>query len=274
MPLSRLVAFPFAIIFGLLLYYLLDGGDEKYSWWLIPNGLILITIYVFHHQINWYGYQRKPPKLDEAVIKMYMLHLPFLRQLSKEELDRFFMRTSMWVKAKEFHTKGLDNLPEEVKYMLAAYPVYLTLHKENFLLSPFDRYVAYPHPFMSPQFEDHIHTVEHEDRDGVLVFSLEQFIPGFLRKGNYYNIVAHEFGNIFQKQFPNLIYPDLSEISWDELEKIAPFDQQQISALIGLPILDKWPILVHHYIYYQDEMAKVIPSTKSELDRIFGYSAK
>lgn len=232
--------------------------------WLFGAGIfIAMSTYVFHHQIDWWWYQRYPPSLPVEMQKMYLRFGDFYGSLNEMNRSKFDTRARLFVEAKEFIAQGDKEVPEDIKYMIAYYAVMISFQKEDYLFDPYHRIVVYLHPFLTPNIPDHIHTYELEHEDGTIIFALEQLTAGFFNPRKFYQTGLHAFADLSVTRY--LTEPQPEGI-WDELLKIGGWSRQQIEDFIGLPQSDPRPVMMHHWFVYPEKMRNTAP----ELYKLIG----
>jgi Mlc titration factor MtfA (ptsG expression regulator) len=181
----------------------------------------------------------------------------FVHSIGPEDQEKFEQRMEMFVAAKEFIGKGIDDFPEDLKYIASIYPVMLTIHRENFLFEGLDRVVFYPHAFLSPGYPDDVHCCELEQEDGVFIFSIEQLMVGHMQPKRYYNILLHTFAEAYKFKYPDDQYPSLPENIWNTLRRISNIPKEKIDTFIGLEQKDAWPMVVHHFFVYPERFKEI-----------------
>lgn len=245
--LSRKLMFAFtmgAILFALLVAVFLDYEYQWLSVFIIPFVVALALTYVFSPQIDWWWYQKHPPELPAGLSNMLMQYFPFYKNLSKENKKRFRHRVEMYRQARGFVArigKEDNDVPEDIKTIIAANVVMLTFGKKEFILDPFERVILYMQAFPSPQFPKHLHASEIFEEDHVVLFSGEHLTLSFREPQKYYNIALHEYAKVFRIVYPNFEYPDFDENIW------RGFSKEAISKFIGLPEVDAFPVSVNFF---------------------------
>ena len=213
--LSKFISLPFIIILLFCLYYTWEG--DLSAIYIVPNVIILASIYVLSPQIDWLYYQKNPPEMDGKLRVFLEKLFPFYRNLSPKEKRRFEVRVSLYIIATEFMPKAMEHVPEDIKGLIAANIVMLTFGQKDYRFSNFEKIVVYPHPFPSPQFPKHLHSCEIFEEDGVILFSLEQLVPGATRQTQFYNTALHEYAKIFMLSYPDYSYPKIDNVVTEKL---------------------------------------------------------
>ena len=265
---ARLISIPFLILTGVFAYLTLEK-DEGYSFYIIILVLILSVLYTFSPQINWWWYERNPPEIDEQMRNLLIKNHSFYNDLSVSDKKLFRNRMALYMMAVEFMPKGWERLPEDIKGVIAANAVQMTLKQADFLLPKFEQIVVYTTPFPSPQFPQKLHASEIFEEDGVLLFSAQQIMWSFLQPQQYYNLVLHEYIKVYQISYPNKNYPKLVESDWEQLEKISGFSKERIEGIIGLPNIDPTVVSGTLYFTHSEEFKKLAPDLYKKWEQIF-----
>lgn len=225
------------------------SGQEELTWLLIPIMLVLATIWALRPQIDFWWHQKFPPELDpmgRKIVEQY----PFYQQLTEVDQAKFRSRTDIFINNKSFLAMGSEEVPDDIKIMVAANAVILTLDQDDFLLEPFDQIVFYVNSFPSPLYPGKFHNSEMESEDGTLIFSLKTMLPSQINSSRRYNIVLHEWAKVLLHKYPD--YLTTINYSWEELEQISGLSKQDIEIQVGLPIDDIRPVILHHKIWFSD----------------------
>lgn len=259
---------PFVIL-AIVFLYLAWEVDPHYSIWIVPPVIIAAIIYVFAPQINWWWYQTRPLPVDPMVKTLLNKHLPFYSNLSKEEKSQFDQRVELFQMANEFMPQGFETVPKDVQGLIAANAIWLTFGREEFIFPKFENIIVYPHKFPSPQFPKFFHASEIYEPDGVIIFSLEQFMPSFVNLKQFYPIALHEFAKVFIISNPNENYPAFSENFWTQLPPISGLDREKIEQFIGLPDMKILPVAIVHFFTYAEKFAQFFPEESQMLQKIF-----
>jgi hypothetical protein len=218
------------------LYLLFFEASDWALYALIPVIVLFMVVYVSAATIDWWALKRNPPQLPGSIREMLIKFFPPYSQIPKSELQEFEEKLGLFVRAKDFIAKGIPDIPEDVKYLIAAQALIMSRHKENWLLEPYFRIVLYPHPFLSPAMPETAHTSELHEEDGVLIFSLEQLLPGFFSWGKYFNICTYEWAKAYYSLFPEE-RDELKDYQPTNLQK--EFQPEEVKKFIGLETLDR-----------------------------------
>lgn len=266
--LSRLLAAPFAFA-GLTFLYLAWEVNEGYSFFIIPCVVALSLIFVFSPQIDWFWYQKYPPKLDPPIHNILIQFHPFYQTLPAADKQKFRERVALFMFANDFKSQGADEVPEDIKGAIAINAVHLTFGLEQFLFPKFETVVVYRHPFPSPQYPKHEHVSELYEEDGVLLFSADQLMQGLIQARSVYNIGLHEYAHAFVLSYPNAPWPILGEETWEQLQSMSGFDKNYIFKIINRPDVELLPATIVHYFVFPESFGAILPEIKQIFDGIF-----
>lgn len=268
MNLSRKIALPIVLL-GLAALYLTWEVDESYSWYIIPCVILLALIYVFSPQIDWWGYQRNPPKLDPLVESLIGKYLPFYQKLDENWRRRFRERVALYTISKEYMPQGFETVPADIKGLIASCAVWISFGREDFLFEKFENIILYPHPFPSPQYPEHFHISEIFEEDGVIMFAMEHFMLSYMNPGQYYHTGLHEFSKIFMRTYPNENYPQAPADFWEKISRVSGFSKEAIDKWIGLPDMENLPVMMVHFFTFPERFKQFFPEEFSRLRAIF-----
>lgn len=250
--LSKIIALPFLIAFGLILYYSMDYEYRKLSVYLIPLGITIAIIYVFNPQIDFFWKKRNPPRLDPPVLAWLDKYCGFYQNLDEHNKNTFRDRLAIFIAAKEYIAMGNkpESVPDDIQAIISQEAIKFSFDKEDYLFEHYDRIVIYKHPFPSPA-KQFLHSMEVHHEDGVFLFSLEHLVPGILNK-EFYNICLHAFTEGFIEQNLNLNYPNLDDSIWQDLEKISGMTMERVNNIIGYELKDPLPVAINYYFEYPE----------------------
>lgn len=272
--LTRFIAAPFGFALVYIFYQSAVEYDfrDEYSWLIFPLLLICVALYIFSPQIDFWFHQKYPVNLDAPVIDWLEHQFPFYQSLNTEERIRFQHRLSLFMEAKEYSLMKVEKLdmPEDMKFIIAAHAVWLNFGRKEYLLDKFERIIAYMHPFPTP-FYKQLHTTEAEIQDGVVLLSFEYILRALKEKGNY-NIGIHGFADAFCEMNHEIEWPKLSKEDEELLEEISGLSHQRICDTVGFERVDHVLVAIHHYLRYPDTFQKRIPRLYQQVDSIFKLS--
>lgn len=270
MQLSKIISFPFLMLALYYLYMAFEYAGGDYAYYLVFCVLVLAVFYIFSPQIDWWYYQKRPPRLPNPVRHLLHTKVDFYQNLSPEKQTLFRNRMGLYRHAVEFMPQAMEEVPLDIQYAIAASVVTLTLNQEDFLLSKFEHIIVYPHPFPSPQHPEDWHSSEHFEEDGAILFSIDHLMKGFLESKKYFHTGLYEFARIYQTSYPDKNYPVFTTEIWPKIEQVSGFKREGIEKWIGLPEVDLYAICVVLYFVFPKRMAAIMPDATSELEKIFG----
>ena len=265
--LSKIITAPF-LIAAIVFLYLTLNVDDKYSWYIVPNVIALVLIYMMSPQIDWWWYQRRPPKLPEGIVKIFLSRLPFFKKLSPADKTKFCTRVALYMEANEFMPKGMESVPLDIKAVIAASAVQLTFNRENYLMDKFEHIIVYPHPFPSPQYKGW-HASEIYEEDGVIMFSAEQLMAGFAQPKQYFHTGLYEYAKVFMRCHPDIEFPEFNENIWPQFQQISNFPKTALENVMGLKNLDLKAIGVVYYLIFAERFKIILPKEFNALENIF-----
>jgi|SRR5687768_15145983 len=267
---SRRVMIIAALIVAGSAYFIFFKDRDDFIY-LFATGLVILMItYVFQFQMDQIITRGVPQKLSPPMRQMLMTTAPYFSSMAPVQQQMVEDRMRRWIDKKDFVNKNEQDAPEDVKYILAYYAILLTMHQKSFMYDGIDRVAFYHHPFLSPAIPEDVHIAEVEPVDGTIIVSVPHLLKGYLEKG-YYNIALH----VIAESFAHLYMPDAinwPDDIWEQLEEISSISKGKLEAYIGLPLLDPWPVAVHHQLMYRDaqipEVLEVFPQFKNAVEII------
>ncbi len=267
---SKFLSFPFVITLLVCLYFVWESDLNPL--YIVPNVIILAIIFVLSPQIDWLWYQKEPPEMDGKMRIFLEKVFPYYRDLSPKEQERFRTRVMLYIIATEFMPKAMEHVPEDIKGLIAANVVMLTFGQKDYRLSKFEKIVVYPHPFPSPQFPKHFHASEIFEEDGVILLSVEQFVPGIARHSQFYNIALHEYAKVFKLSYPDHGFPVIDAVIADKLERVSGFKNQKVQDFIGLPELDLSALSINYFFTFPLKFKTELPELFDVYTKIFNQN--
>jgi Mlc titration factor MtfA (ptsG expression regulator) len=193
----------------LLLLALAMGGYDVYSG--MPTGyepipvayvglcvIAAATIFTLSNQINWWWFERNPPRLDEMGERVLRATLPYYANLSVSERSRFGSRVYMFLMDKDFVGAGTpdEEVPEEIKVMIAACVVQFTFGLEEYWLPDLEKIIVYPKFF--PTVERPVFHAGEAHEDHCLILSGKMTREGMINAAEYYHIGLHVAAEYWQ----------------------------------------------------------------------------
>ncbi len=268
---ARILAIPF-VIGAILFLFLAWEADSDYSIYVVPFVIALAFIYILSPQINWWWWTRRPPDMPPKLRALLERRLPYYQQLAESEKLRFRRRVRLYMEANNFMAKGMETVTEDLKAVAAICAVQMTFGRKDFLLSKFEHLIFFPQPFPSPQYPKNYHASEIYEEDGAILFSAEQLMKGFLEPHNFYNIGLHEYAKVFERAYPELDFPPLSESHWSELQQISGFSRVWIQQWINLDPIPLRPVSIAHFFTWPAAFQAQLPELYAAYAQLFNQS--
>ena len=249
--LSKVLSLPLILAAGYIIYYHFTGYNSEYSILIMIPALLLVVLYIFHGQIDFWWLSRNPIPLDPKIKEWFKKHSPYYTNLTESERIQFEHRLNLYVEGREFKSVGtseLKDVPYDLKMIIASQAIMLTANHTDFLIGDVDRIYVYKHPFPSPQHK-FLHTVETHVEDGIILLTSEYALPGISHQDQFYNIALHAFSEAFMEVHPDYDYPTVHQHGWEGIEKVSGLTKEKILKTSGYETLD---LLVVHTVCYFD----------------------
>ena len=243
---SRLLAVPFILLFGLSLYLAIMHRQIHYEI-IIPSTIIIVLCYVFSPQIDWWWWQRNPPDIHKGLQALFAERLPFYQRLSDPQKREFRRRVFLFGRGHDFMPQVMSSVPEDIQAMIAAAPVAMTFQDEEFLFPAFEHIIVYPHPFVSPQYQEQFHASEIYEPDGVVMFCTDHLVRGFMQPQQFFNPAWYEYARIYVITRPETNFSFLDALNWEHLAQISSFSKEAVSRWIGLEEIDKSALAIAYF---------------------------
>jgi len=268
---SHLIASPFGLVLLYLGYNSLTIENYPYSIWMVIPLTVLILIYLFKAQLDYWWHTKFPIKFDAELGEFLASTNPYYKSLEGEEKNKFERRLNLYMEAREYRAIGANeqkDIPYDMKAMLSSIPVQLTMHKEDYLMGDMDRIFLYKHPFPTPS-KQFLHTVESHVEDGVFIFSLHEWQAATHEPKRFYNNVWYGYMDAFLKIYRD----DTSQIepyaTFENIERISDYTEDFIIKVLGLKAIDPLVVLCGLYFTHREELKSKAPSTYEKLQVFF-----
>jgi hypothetical protein len=254
-----------SILFGLLTWKI----DEFFVWFLVVSVAGTVLVFMLSPQINWWWYNRHPPDLPEPGAQLLERFCGYYQRLEEAGKLRFRQRVALYLMGVDFIPMVFKKVPEDFKVILAAQAVQLTFHRDDFLLQPFERIVLYPHVFPSPQYPETFHACELFEPDGVLLFSADEVMRGYMTPDQFYHVALHEYAKAFLLTHKGLSLPVPDETIWPSLERISGLSRAKTENCVGLPDIPVLAVCITHFFVFPDTFAQELPELYQQLGQVF-----
>jgi hypothetical protein len=254
---------------AVLIYYYGEAKHDQLSVTIIIPGVLLVVLYVSHGPLDHWWLSKFPIPFDSRLREWLLKYFEPYYKMSEEARSKFEYRMTLYLDARLFQSVGseLREVPEDIKCMVAAHGVLMTLGTDDYLMGDMDRIYLYKHPFPSPEMP-FLHNVETNAEDGVIIISLEQLTNAVLNPTLYYNIAFHAYAEAFIATQKNIIYPDCTE-SWDAVEKISSWSRETIQIQTGLQQLNLLVINITLFFSKPEQYREALPQFADRFSQIF-----
>ncbi len=232
MMLSKWIAAPLVLLLGVVLWVSYGMGYDQYSYWLIPVVVALAVLYVMHPEIDGWYVKNHPQRLPKGMVRFIEDHLPVTALMDTAQRADFEKATFTYLKSTTFMPQGFEQVPEDLKVVVAASGFALTAFRSEWhkKIMAFENIVIYRHPFPSPQYPKYLHSSEMYIKDQVILLCADHFMKAFRYPQQYFNTAMYEWAKvIFLDEKPEF------EINLEALPQISGFENEVIVDYIGLP---------------------------------------
>lgn len=271
---SNYLAAPFVFLAIFFLYLAWEVDRDYYSFWLIPFVLIATLIYIFAPQINWWWYNRRPPKMESGLVKLLERFSGFYQRLSAPDKQKFRDRVMLFRMGTDWEPMAFEGeaVPADVQSVLAHQAVMLTFYRRVFLFEKFEKVIVYPLPFATPELP-YDHASELYEPDGCLLFSAAQVMRAFTESTEWYNVGLHEYAKAFVLTYPDESYPVFTEADvWEKLQVASGMPRGHVESVIGIRGVEALPVAIHHYFVFPERFREIFSAEARALDGIFKSS--
>lgn len=270
MPAS-ILSIPFLI--GLLSFlYIAWGGQPWAAVGIIPMVLALAAIIIMSPQINWWWYSRRPPRLPEQVVALFLRSSAFFQSLGRDDKRKFLDRTALFMMGNKYIPQGMgdaDEVPEDIKAIIAAQAVTITFGQPEFLFPAFENIVVYPQAFLSPQYPDRFHASEIFEEDGVLMFSAEHLMRSFVQPSQFFGVGLYEYARVYVRAYPMAAWPLLAEGTWGVLGSLGHFNKEYLHQYFNLEEIDLQAVAIAHFFLFPERFEAQLPDLHQQYRQIF-----
>ncbi len=228
----------------------------------------LVAVYMLSPQIDWWWYKKNPPPMHRGLEKQMRFLIPFYRDLDPLEQRRFRDRVMMTMEGKEYIPIVFENLPEDIKCIIASHIVMMTFGIEKYLLFPYERVVVYPHAFPTPNHKV-LHSSETNHEDGCMIFDAERMMMGVANPVKYYNLILHEYASAFLRNHPDIEFPEIRMEHLPILKEIRGLDINFIKVYVGLNDINVHQAVIEHFFVTPKRFKHFLPVIFEQLTKIF-----
>lgn len=265
---TKTLSFPLIALAIYIFYVNYDNPYEDKGYIFIPV-VLLVVLYVFNGPIDHWWLTKYPlkfdTKLDELLSKLFKPYSLFDETTKKKFQDRL----TIYIESRLFKAVGseMKDVPHDIKGIIGAHAVHLTLEQKDYLIGDVDRIYIYKHPFPTPD-HPYLHNVEFNHEDGVIILSLDQATKAVLNPNLYYNVTYHAYAEAFLATNKALIAIETNE-TWSSIEQIAGISKDEILKQIGLKEVSLLPVHITLFFSMPEKYQNVLPKQYEALHRIF-----
>ncbi|MCZ2101022.1 MAG: hypothetical protein LC107_05740 [Chitinophagales bacterium] len=266
---TKTLAFPLIASAIIIFYVNYNTPFDDKGFIFIPV-VLLVVLYVFNGPIDHWWMTKFPVKFDDKLDEwLTRFFKPYL-EMDAETKTKFQHRMTLYIEGRLFQSVGseMKDVPYDIKGMIAAHGVYMTLQQTDYLIGDTDRIYLYKHPFPTPEHQ-YLHNVEFNKEDGVIILSLEQMANAVLSPDQFYNIGYHAYAEAFLANTHVLMSVNTGADTWPALEVISGWSQADILGQIGLKDVALLPIHITLFFSFSDRYREVLPQQYEALYRIF-----
>lgn len=258
MQFSKLLSIPILIFICILGYFILKNDWVYLSIYIGIAVVSLAIIFVFSPQIDYWWWTRFTPKLSTPVQKIFSEFKPEYLSLTSDRKRLFDQRIFLYTRGQDYEFKDIDVSPQDIKAIIAYYPVMLSLNHQDFLLAPYDKIVLFRKKFLSPELKQE-HASESNLEEKVIIFSLDYLVAAFRDPTSYFDIALYEFFRIFEKLYPSLSMIDIKPSHIDEMKFNKMWHPELVKSGLGYDKVDLVAMTVVNLYTFPDIFKKQLP---------------
>jgi len=261
---------PFVIAVVYMGYQAYNQPNYPYLIWILVPIVGFILIYLFKPQMDFYWHKKFPLELDSKLKEIIEKYNPYYKSLDLDGKSEFENRLALYMEARAFKGVGSEqkDVPYDIKGILSAIPVQMTMHKKNFLIGDMDRIFLYKHPFPSPRFP-FLHNVETHVEDGVIILSLEAFNLALNHVAGYYNVAWHAYIEAYLKVYKDNTDEIDEYANWETIELVSNFSEKNILDITLLKAIDPLIVVCVLYFTHREEMESNAPQLYEAMQKFF-----
>lgn len=240
--------------------------------WMLPGAVMVAVVYVLEPQINWWYWQWSPPELKGLARRLLETQSGYYQRLDATAGREFRRRVFLLMEGSNFMPQGFEEVPLDVKLIIAATVAEMNMGQRDFLFPDFENIVLYQHPFPSPQYPDLLHASETYIPDGVLIFCTEHVRRGFVHPRLYLSLVFYEYAKVFRHARSERPLPQADLYDWEIVTDVAGFSQQAIRSWVGLEEIDLFAVVTTLFFTHADRFLEKYPALYQQFVQYFGQN--
>lgn len=268
---SKVLGLPLVISALVIVYYSYNQRTDTSVYIFIPV-VLLVALYVFHGILDHWWQSKFPIKLDERILKWLERHFPPYNLMNADDKQKFQSRLSLYMEGRQFNAVGseIGKVPEDIKCMVAAHGVHLSLGLDDYLIGDYDRIYLYKHPFPSPIMQ-FLHNVETNEEDGVIILSLEQLTNAIIYPTDYFNTAYYAYAEAITT-VRGIIGLPISLEKWDSIKEITGFDHATILQQTGLKEVSATAVHISAFLRHTKQYSNVLPDEYKTIASYLKYN--
>jgi hypothetical protein len=232
-------------------YYIYYEGFVLLAYKILPGVLLMMLVFVFSPQINWFWWKKYTPSLYSFEKVWLREHSPFYCSLREEEKIKFEKRVFLFQKSVIFEAKGLESVPRDFISAISSQQVMLTFRDKEYLTEPYERFIVYRTHFPSPVLQAR-HASEIHAGDGVVIFAGNQLLFSLKEREKYFNVGIYELAKIYKLNRKERPFPLLTEQNKELLDEISPYKRAAAELQCQQPLEDDFAYAIHHYFQFPE----------------------
>lgn len=242
-------------------------SEAIYSSLLLIPAIIAAATYSLSPQILWWWWKRHPPDLPTELAPL-LERFDLYRSLDLEGKREFRRRTFLIKEATDVHGQAIDEIPDDVRIMVAGSAATITFYRSEFLLEHFDTVIFYRHVFPSP-LHDVLHSSELHDPDGAIIWTLNIFLRSVIEPQKYLQLGLYEYSRALFYYEPTLkTVMEETALTYPEIATISRFNETALKEFIGLDTLDLAALTNTLYYTHAQIFKQLQPKKYSRVDEL------
>ena len=168
-------------------------------------------------------------RLNQEQVRKLKKYSPYFRKLKQKHQKKFLRRMSHFIAAKQFVSRGMSEVTEEMKVVVAALSVQITFGLPRIYLSHFEKILIYPDNYYS-SINKQYHKGEVNPRFGIIVLSWKNLVEGIANESDGINLGIHELAHAIhlENRISNHEYGFLDEKLWKKYYDLAEYEMFKI----------------------------------------------
>lgn len=266
--LTKTLTFPLIALSIYIFYTNYDRPFEDKGLIFIPV-FMMVILYVFNGPIDHWWMSKYPIKFDSKLDELLTKHFRPYTLFDEATKKKFQDRLTLYIESRLFQSVGseMKDVPYDIKAIISAHGVYLTLEQKDYLIGDVDRIFLYKHPFPTPD-HPYLHNVEFNKEDGVIILSIEQLTKAIISPDAHYNVAYHAYAEAILATTKEMISID-TDSTWADLEQISGINKTEILNQIGLKDVALYPVHITLFMSMPEKYHTVLPNQYQQLHRIF-----